>query len=101
MTRCRKPGVRVGFEAACPGRLAFCVVLSLGLSACTGAPSVAVVGSYFPSWMLCTLAAIATTLACRMLLVSGGWDRQLPAPVLVYVCLCASFSLLFWLIWLA
>jgi hypothetical protein len=64
------------------------------------APSTNVLGSYFPSWMLCVLGAIAATVAVRKVFVLIGLDRSLPAPFLVYLAIAVACSLGAWLIWL-
>jgi YtcA family len=64
------------------------------------APSTNVLGSYFPSWMLCALGAVAVTVAVRKIFVLVGLDRSLPAPFLVYLAIIVACSLGAWLIWL-
>ena len=63
-------------------------------------PSVDVLGSYFPSWMLCAIGALAVTLLLRKLFVRTGVDRTLPAPVVVYLAIIVALSLGGWLLWL-
>jgi hypothetical protein len=65
-----------------------------------GAQSQDVLGAYFPSWMLCALAALAITAAIRWILVRAGVDRSLPVPVVVYLALTVAVSLGGWLLWL-
>jgi hypothetical protein len=64
------------------------------------APSTNVLGSYFPSWMLCALGAVAVTVAVRKVFVLVGLDRSLPAPFLVYLAMVVACSLGGWLLWL-
>jgi hypothetical protein len=64
------------------------------------APSTNVLGSYFPSWMLCVLGALALTVAVRKVFVLTGLDTSLPAPFLVYLAMAVACSLGAWLIWL-
>src|SRR6266545_4220874 len=42
------------------------------LSGCSSAPSRSILGSYFPSWMICVLVAMVLTVAVRGLLVKVG-----------------------------
>ena len=65
-----------------------------------GAQSQDVLGAYFPSWMLCVLAALAATAAIRWIFAKTGVDGSLPVPVVVYLALVAAFSLGGWLLWL-
>ena len=64
------------------------------------APSQNILGSYFPSWMLCALAGIAATIVARQILVAAGLDKTLPAPLVVYLALAIAFAFASWLIWL-
>jgi hypothetical protein len=57
-----------------------------------------VLGSYFPTWMLCALGAVGATVALRQLFVFTGVDRTLPAPVIVYFAIIVACSLASWLI---
>ncbi len=65
-----------------------------------GAQSQDVLGAYFPSWMFCAVAALVATALVRWLFVRAGVDRILAAPVVVYLAMTVSFSLVGWLLWL-
>jgi YtcA family len=71
------------------------------LSGCSSAPSRNILGSYFPSWMICALIGLAATVAVRALLAKAGIDGELPAPIVVYLAFATAFSLAVWLLWLA
>jgi hypothetical protein len=71
------------------------------LQACSSAPSRNILGSYFPSWMVCALIALIITIAVRALFVRAGIDAELPAPLIVYLALFGAFTSAVWLIWLA
>ncbi len=70
------------------------------LAGCSPAPSQDILGSYFPSWMVCALAGIGATVVVRQILVVSGLDKTLPAPLLVYLAFAVAFSFGAWLIWL-
>jgi hypothetical protein len=70
------------------------------LAGCTAAPSQTILGSYFPSWMLCALAGIGGAVLARVLFGAVGLDRTLPAPPLVYLALMIAFAFATWLLWL-
>ena len=58
------------------------------------APSFDILGSFFPSWLVCLVVAIVLTAVSRALLsryVEIVW------PVLVYPSLTASFAFALWL----
>jgi hypothetical protein len=71
------------------------------LSGCSSAPSRNILGSYFPSWMICALIGLAATVAVRALLAKAGIDGELPVPIVVYLAFATAFSLAVWLLWLA
>lgn len=70
------------------------------LSACSAAPSRNLLGSYFPTWMLCALLGLFGVLLVRLLLVRSGIDQALPLPALVYLSLWIAMTLATWLLWL-
>jgi fructose-specific phosphotransferase system IIC component len=75
--------------------LALLVVAPL-LSSCSRAPSIDVLGSFFPAWLVCFIAAIVLTALVRLTLLRL---RVKPAlPLLVYPSLAALFTFLLWLI---
>ena len=73
----------------------------LWLTGCSSAPSRNILGSYFPSWMICALIGLVATVAIRALLAKTGIDAALPMPIVVYLAMATAFSLAIWLIWLA
>lgn len=81
-------------------RLSF-VALAPLFAACRSAPSQDVLGSFFPSWMLCVLGGLAATLVLRQVFVLVGLDRGLPAPIVIYLATTVLFSFAWWLTWLA
>jgi hypothetical protein len=70
------------------------------LSGCSGAPSQNILGSYFPSWMLCALAGIGLAMVAHRGFILVGIDSALPAPLLVYLALAVFFAFAAWLVWL-
>lgn len=80
-------------------------MLALGIptgsvTGCSPAPSQTILGSYFPSWMVCTLAGMGATLVVRQILILAGIDKTLPVPLLVYLALVIAFAFATWLAWL-
>lgn len=74
--------------------------LLIGLAGCNAAPSQNILGSYFPSWMICALAGGGAAVVARQLLIAVGLDRTLPVPVVVYLALAVAFAFAAWLLWL-
>jgi YtcA family len=61
-------------------------------------PTVDVLGSYFPAWIICIVIGLALTLVARQLFIGFKVDTHLrPAP-LVYLCLTVLFTLTVWLL---
>ena len=66
------------------------------LSSCSRAPSVDVLGSFFPAWLLCFVVAIVLTALVRLALLRLRLKAAL--PMVVYPSLAALFTFLLWLV---
>jgi hypothetical protein len=82
-------------------RLTAWICLSLQVAGCEGAPSRNILGSYFPSWMVCALVGIALALVARAVLKLTGLLEELPAPLVVLLAFGCAVNFAMWLIWLA
>lgn len=69
---------------------------ALMLAGCSRAPTYDIMGSLFPSWLICIVVGILLTVAARWLLLRFG--IVLLYPVLVYPCLAAVFTFSIWLV---
>jgi hypothetical protein len=72
------------------------VLALLLLASCSRAPSFDIVGSFFPAWLVCLIAAIVLT-------ALTGWVLRLlhipvAVPTLTYPSLTALFTFALWLI---
>ena len=56
-------------------------------------------GSYFPAWMLCAAVGIVAAVIVRQILAVAGINDYVVAPLLTYVALTVSATLLTWLLW--
>lgn len=72
-------------------------LLSL-VSACSRAPSVDILGSFFPAWIICCALGIALSVLTYFLFTRIDLEAAIPVPVLTYPCLAASYTFLVWLI---
>jgi hypothetical protein len=70
----------------------------LSTTGCSRAPSFNILGSFFPSWMLCGIIGILLTVAVRLYFVRIGFEQHLSPLILVYPCLTAFFMFTFWLL---
>jgi hypothetical protein len=66
--------------------------------ACSRAPSFNILGSFFPSWILCGLIGIVLTVAVRLFFVRIKLEEHLTPLILVYPCLTAFFTFTLWLV---
>jgi hypothetical protein len=71
------------------------------ISGCSGAPSRNILGSYFPSWMVCALVGLAAALGARVALKAAGLLGELPAPLVVLLSIGGAATFALWLLWLA
>jgi hypothetical protein len=71
---------------------------ALSGAGCSHAPSFNILGSFFPSWILCGVIAILLTVAARLYFVRIKLEEQLKPLILVYPCLAALFTFVLWLL---
>ena len=84
-----------------PGRIFWNALIGLNtvfLTGCRGAPSINLLGSFFPAWMLCAVVGVAVSLALHQVFVKTQIYQHLPPRLLVYVCLWGLITLLTWLL---
>ncbi len=82
-------------------RRAIVLAVLLFLTGCSTAPSRNILGSYFPSWMICALIGVGLSVVVRLILVKLGMEKELPVPIVVHLALAIAFSFGAWLLWLA
>jgi hypothetical protein len=89
-----------------PRGLSIFLSLAIGVSSpalllvagCSRAPSFNVLGSFFPSWILCGVIGILLTVAARAFFVRIKLEGQLTPLIVVYPCLAAFFIFTLWLV---
>ena len=59
-------------------------------------PRISIVGSFFPSWILCGLLGIAAAFLARQLLVRLGIDPYVGPRFLFYLSLAILVTLVLW-----
>jgi hypothetical protein len=75
------------------------VAVALPVAACDYAPTRDLFGSYFPAWMLCAALGIVAAVIIRQVLAVTGISDYVIAPLLTYVAVAVSATLLAWLLW--
>ncbi|HEX4320007.1 MAG TPA: YtcA family lipoprotein [Acidobacteriaceae bacterium] len=71
---------------------------SLALAGCGRAPSVDIIGSFFPVWMVCLATAVVLTFGVRYLLLRYKMEQQVGPLALFYPCSVILFTSVLWLI---
>jgi len=71
------------------------------MTGCSGSPSRNILGSYFPSWMVCALVGLIVALLARVALKATGLLGELPAPLAVLLSIGCATTFALWLVWLA
>ena len=74
------------------------VISCLICSGCSRAPSVEIVGSFFPIWMICIAAGVIVAFIARVLLLRYRIENQLQPLWLFYPCTVTLCACLLWLI---
>jgi hypothetical protein len=93
--RSRSP-LSLGIHSGTAAGAAF--VATLSAAGCTRAPSFNILGSFFPSWILCGVIGILLTVAARLFFVRIQLEQELSPLILVYPCLAAFFTFTLWLV---
>jgi YtcA family len=78
--------------------IAACASVTLASAGCSRAPSLNILGSFFPAWILCGVFAIALTAIVRVFFVRANFEKELSPLILVYPCLAAFFTFSLWLL---
>jgi hypothetical protein len=74
------------------------LLLLTGCQAAEHAPSLDVLGSYFPAWIVCIVLGLALTVISRHIFIIIKIHDHLRPVVLVYLCLMAGYTLSLWLL---
>jgi len=78
--------------------LIFASAICLLCTGCGRAPSVDIIGSFFPVWMVCLAIAIVLASIVRLVLVRYKFESEIGPVALFYPALVILFSCLLWLI---
>jgi hypothetical protein len=80
------------------GIVVLCAVVPLFATGCSRAPSFSILGSFFPSWILCGVLGILLTVAVRVFVVRANFEQELSPLIVVYPCLALFFTFSIWLV---
>jgi len=70
----------------------------IGCSGCSRAPSIEVIGSFFPAWMFCIIVALIITGLIRLELVRRGLEHKLGPLIVLYPGIAVAITCSLWLI---
>ena len=79
-------------------RLLACCPALLLATGCSRAPTFNILGSFFPSWILCGIIGIVLAAIVRVFFVRIKLEEQLTPLLVVYPCLAAFFTFTIWLL---
>jgi len=74
------------------------LLLILLSGGCAHSPTVDVVGSYFPAWMMCIIVGLVSTLIVRLLLIGFRIYAHLRLKPLIFSCTAIFFTMVVWLV---
>ena len=74
------------------------LTLAVLVSGCRLAPSVNILGSFFPAWLICIVVGVVLTVLSRQLFVAVGVASDLRPAGLVYPCLGGLWIFATWLV---
>ena len=70
----------------------------LGIGGCARAPSINILGAFFPAWMLCVVVGIVLTMVLRMVLVATKVDGYIGPRGIIYPALTLLLTLGTWVL---
>ncbi len=74
------------------------VLLAAQLSGCRRSPTFNILGSFFPSWLICLFAGIGLSVIANRILARFALDKEILWPVVVYPCIALLSACTIWLI---
>jgi len=74
------------------------MLLVSGIAGCRRAPTFNILGSFFPSWLICLFVGIILAAVVNRIFVRVALDKEILWPVVVYPCLALFVACALWLI---
>ena len=74
------------------------VAFDLVFSGCSRAPSVSIIGSFFPVWMICLFAGIILAFFVRLVMLRYRLETEVRPLVLFYPCIVTLSACVLWLL---
>jgi hypothetical protein len=73
-------------------------LLTIAIAGCRRAPTFNILGSFFPSWLVCLFAGIILSVIANRIFARFALEKEILWPILVYPCLTLLFASVLWLI---
>jgi hypothetical protein len=73
-------------------------MIGLVCAGCSRAPSINVLGSFFPAWMVCIIAAVVLAFVVRFLLLKFKLESEVGNLGLFYPCVVIFLACGLWLL---
>jgi hypothetical protein len=86
--------MRTGPARRCEAALS--LLMCVLLTACSGSPSLGVLGAYFPDWLFCVVGGVVLTAVVHVFSYRHGYGGWLTPPAIVYPALTVLFSIVLW-----
>ncbi len=71
--------------------------LAIEIAGCRRAPTFNILGSFFPSWLICLFAGICFSVIANRTFARFALDKEILWPIVVYPCLALFFAGVLWL----
>ncbi len=82
----------------CPKRATgMAAIAAVLLSGCANAPSISVLGAYFPAWLFCIVTGVVLTVVIYLIVRRLRAEHLLGPSAVVYPTLAAFLALAIWL----
>jgi YtcA-like protein len=72
--------------------------LTIEIAGCRRAPTFNILGSFFPSWLICFFVGICLSAIANRIFARFALDKEILWPIFVYPCLALFFACTLWLI---
>jgi hypothetical protein len=73
-------------------------LLSTALAGCRRSPTFNILGSFFPSWLICLFAGIVLAAISNRIFARFSLDKEILWPVVFYPCIALFSACGLWLI---
>ena len=78
--------------------LLICVLIFVVRPVSHRSPTIDILGSYFPAWMICIVSGLTLTLISRWIIRAYHFERYVSPAPLIYTCLTIIYTFLTWII---